>query len=340
MSVGTRAAGSRWSAVERPEVVPLSFAQSRLWFIDQFQGPSPIYNIAVALRLRGHLDAGRAGCGAGRRGGPTGEPAHVVPGGGGDPAAVGGPAEQADFGWDVVDATGWSGDRLGERSTPGAARRSIWPPRFRLRARLFRVAEDENLLVAVVHHIAADGWSVAPLVTDSGWPTPAARQDGRRSKIPRSVCSSFCDQPGREHRVHADLLRTEKRAVGDGRHRDRLGHDHLVCFCHTSPLPMGRLGSGPYFVWVSTASILQMSILAMNWETRLILRLSEKLNTKIKAGPLKVLPPDDNPYADWSATLFVADRTQYVLLTNTSSLYSVVMYEQVTMLTAASSNVH
>ena len=44
-------------AVARPAVVPLSFAQSRMWFIDQLQGPSPIYNMAVALRLSGRLDA-------------------------------------------------------------------------------------------------------------------------------------------------------------------------------------------------------------------------------------------------------------------------------------------
>ena len=38
------------------------------------------------------------------------------------------------------------------------------------------------------------------------------------------------------------------------------------------------------------------------------------------------MPLDENPYADWSAHLFTADRTQYIIVTNTKSLYSVVMY--------------
>ena len=58
----------------------------------------------------------------------------------------------------------------------------------------------------------------------------------------------------------------------------------------------------------------------------MIFRLSQKLNAKIKAGTLSAVPVDENPFADWSCHLFVADRTQYILLTNTKSLYSTVMY--------------
>jgi uncharacterized protein DUF6933 len=58
----------------------------------------------------------------------------------------------------------------------------------------------------------------------------------------------------------------------------------------------------------------------------MILRLSQKVCTKIKAGAMPTLPLDENPFADWSANLFVADRKQYILLCNTKSLYSTVMY--------------
>ena len=58
----------------------------------------------------------------------------------------------------------------------------------------------------------------------------------------------------------------------------------------------------------------------------MIFRLSQKLCTKIKAGPLPTLPLDKNLFADWSAHLFVADRTQYILLSNTKSLYSTVLF--------------
>ncbi len=58
----------------------------------------------------------------------------------------------------------------------------------------------------------------------------------------------------------------------------------------------------------------------------MIFRLSQKLAKKLKAGPLDSLPLDENPYADWTAHLFTVDRTQYIILSNTKSLYSCVMF--------------
>jgi hypothetical protein len=46
----------------------------------------------------------------------------------------------------------------------------------------------------------------------------------------------------------------------------------------------------------------------------MIFRLSEKLKARIKAGALANLPLDDNPFADWSAGLFLVGRSPYILL--------------------------
>ena len=57
----------------------------------------------------------------------------------------------------------------------------------------------------------------------------------------------------------------------------------------------------------------------------MIFRLSQKLAAKLKIGLAPSSPLDANPYADWSAHLFTAQRTQYVIITNTPSLYSILM---------------
>ena len=57
----------------------------------------------------------------------------------------------------------------------------------------------------------------------------------------------------------------------------------------------------------------------------MIFRLSTKLAAKLKVTPSQALPLDPNPFADWSANLFTAGRTQFVIVTNTASLYSAVL---------------
>ncbi|UBV02485.1 hypothetical protein H8Z48_10015, partial [Mycobacterium avium subsp. hominissuis] len=78
------------------------------------------------------------------------------------------PAEQADIGWRVVDANGWPASRLNDAIDAIARHRFDLCGEIPLRAQLFRLDEDEHVLVAVAHHIAADGWSLTPLVRDLG----------------------------------------------------------------------------------------------------------------------------------------------------------------------------
>ena len=58
----------------------------------------------------------------------------------------------------------------------------------------------------------------------------------------------------------------------------------------------------------------------------MIIRITAKLGKKIGEAPSVVLPLDENPYADWSAHLFYVFRTQYILITNTLLLYSMVVF--------------
>ncbi|MCV7024868.1 amino acid adenylation domain-containing protein, partial [Mycolicibacterium novocastrense] len=152
----------------RPSVVPLSFAQTRLWFLDQLQGPSAVYNLAVALRLTGPLDVEALGAALADLVGRHESLRTMFPAVDGMPHQLVVPAEGADFGWRIVDATGWSASEVEEAVGNTAQRPIDLAAEIPLRATLFRVTADEHVLVAVVHHIAADGVSVAPLVRDLG----------------------------------------------------------------------------------------------------------------------------------------------------------------------------
>jgi amino acid adenylation domain-containing protein/non-ribosomal peptide synthase protein (TIGR01720 family) len=155
-------------AGQRPALVPLSFAQSRLWFLDQFQGPSPTYNMAVTLRLTGRLDVDALGAALRDVVARHESLRTLFRAADGIAHQLVIPPEQADFGWAVVDAQTWSQDRLDAAVNEVAHRNFDLAQEIPLHAELFRTGDEDFQLVAVAHHIAADGWSVAPLISDLG----------------------------------------------------------------------------------------------------------------------------------------------------------------------------
>ena len=58
----------------------------------------------------------------------------------------------------------------------------------------------------------------------------------------------------------------------------------------------------------------------------MIIRFTDKLAKKMNLGEITKVDKDPGPFLDWYATVFVANRLQYILTTNASSLLSVVMH--------------
>ncbi|WP_156746091.1 non-ribosomal peptide synthetase, partial [Mycobacterium sp. 1423905.2] len=155
-------------AGERPPVMPLSFAQSRLWFLDQLDGPSPVYNMAVALHLRGRLNAEALRMALADVVGRHESLRTLFVAHEGKPQQLVLVEERAELAWQTIDASGWPASRLDAAVAAEASHEFALATEIPLRATLFRVAADEHALVVVVHHIAGDGWSVTPLATDLG----------------------------------------------------------------------------------------------------------------------------------------------------------------------------
>ncbi|MHC9297544.1 condensation domain-containing protein, partial [Mycobacterium sp. LTG2003] len=133
---------------------------------EQLQGPSAIYHMPVALRLTGGLDDDALGQALADVVGRHESLRTVFGVVDGIPEQVVVPAERADLGWQIVDATAWPSDRVRDAVATFAQRPFDLAREIPLRAVLFRVAENEHVFVAVVHHIAADGWSIGPFVAD------------------------------------------------------------------------------------------------------------------------------------------------------------------------------
>jgi amino acid adenylation domain-containing protein len=149
---------------------PLSFAQERLWLLEQIDPGSPAYNAPVALRLGGALDAealDRALVALAARHEALRTSFAAVEGGAVQQV---GPAPRRVL--QVEDLAG-----LGDGARMDVARRRVREEAVRpfdlargplLRATLLRLAPDDHVLALNLHHAATDGWSMGVLFRELG----------------------------------------------------------------------------------------------------------------------------------------------------------------------------
>ncbi|HSZ40601.1 MAG TPA: amino acid adenylation domain-containing protein [Trebonia sp.] len=154
------------AAGPRPEAVPLSFAQRRLWFLHQLDGPGATYNIPVALRLRGSLDQQALRSALDDVAGRHEVLRTVFDVVDGEPRQRLLNVARAGALLTVAEATGLDMAQLSARVAEAAQYAFDLSAEAPLRAWLLRTGADEWILVLVVHHLAADGWSMAPLARD------------------------------------------------------------------------------------------------------------------------------------------------------------------------------
>ncbi|MGY4908131.1 amino acid adenylation domain-containing protein [Micromonospora aurantiaca (nom. illeg.)] len=143
--------------------VPLSYAQERVWFMDQLAPGEAAYHIAVPLRVRGPLDvdalrAALTGLADRHESQRTRFPADAD----GRPTVV--VADTADVPLTVVEAS----DEAAAQALVDAAAAEPFDLAHGplLRALLIRLAADDHVLFLAQHHIVGDGWSVDVLLRD------------------------------------------------------------------------------------------------------------------------------------------------------------------------------
>ncbi|MFO0760430.1 MAG: non-ribosomal peptide synthase/polyketide synthase [Byssovorax sp.] len=171
--------------MERPEEIPLSFAQERLWFLDQLDPGNAAYHIPLAIRLEGPLDIGaldRALKEVVYRHEALRTTFTQV---GDRPVAV--IHEQSEITLSVARFPEASRDARIEAARKEAVALVRAPFDLEkgplLRARLFVLGPNDHALVIAMHHIIADGWSLGVLNRELGT-LYAAFRSGRPAELP------------------------------------------------------------------------------------------------------------------------------------------------------------
>ncbi|MEV2218883.1 amino acid adenylation domain-containing protein [Nocardia vinacea] len=151
------------TAGPRPERIPLSMAQQRMWFLNQLDPSSAVNNIPAAVRLTGALDLVALELAVADLIERHEVLRTVYPQTDDGPVQLIVPAEQAvpDLTPVPVIAADLPMHVIGTASAGFDVTAEV-----PVRAKLFRVEPDEHVLVLVAHHISADGWSMGPLTRD------------------------------------------------------------------------------------------------------------------------------------------------------------------------------
>ncbi|WP_405806925.1 non-ribosomal peptide synthase/polyketide synthase [Streptomyces sp. NBC_01187] len=163
---GARGARGGVVAVVRPGRLPLSFAQRRLWFLHRLEGPSATYNIPLVVRLEGAVDEGALGAALGDVVARHESLRTVFDEVDGVPCQKVVPLEDLDGVWGGLTTARVPAGRLDEEIAGLVRYRFDLGGELPVRAGLLVVSGCERVLVLVVHHIAADGWSLRPLWRD------------------------------------------------------------------------------------------------------------------------------------------------------------------------------
>ncbi|NCR20497.1 MAG: amino acid adenylation domain-containing protein [Microcystis aeruginosa L111-01] len=147
--------------VNREDDIPLSWAQERLWFVNQLEGESGAYTIDLTMRLRGNLNIKaleKAFQAIIQRHEPLRTQFKLK-----DNKPIQAIASNVNFTLPVVQSQPLQVEQLliEAASEPfDLANGSV------LRVKLWQVKTEEYVLLLAIHHIAADGWSIGVLIDE------------------------------------------------------------------------------------------------------------------------------------------------------------------------------